>query len=148
MVSEPHTIIQSLVESLKGLYDFVVIITRDSPIGLWSAIGAFVIPSLMGPKLKKWLPPSPSHPQLRALLMDLIMLGVAIAYAWLPWQTLQGMMVGIAGGLGSTTLWRGTSVVFGPLWLWVKRRLGVDDWKPYAHEDGEASANDSRGTKP
>lgn len=118
----------SIFEMVRGVWEFLVLITKDSPIGMWSMAGALTLPALLGPYLMKYIPSSDKYPVRRQLFIDLIMIAVGILFAWLPWQTLQGALVGIAGGLGSSAFWRFMSTVFGPLWLWAKRKLGVEDY--------------------
>jgi hypothetical protein len=119
----------TILESAKALYGFLVIVTKDSPIGMWSMAGALTLPALLGPYLYKYIPPSHKYPLRRQLIIDLIMIAAGTAFAYLPWQTLPGLMVGIAGGLGSSAFWRLMQTVFGPLWLFVMRKLGVADYK-------------------
>ncbi len=120
------------IASVRGLWEFLVIVTKDSPIGLWSMAGALTLPALLGPYLYKYLPPSEKYPMRRQLIIDLTMIVAGILFAWLPWQTLNGLLIGVVGGLGSSAFWRLMTTVFGPLWLWLMRKLGVSDWKASA----------------
>ena len=125
--------IGGLIQNIEAAFRFLVLITRDSPVGLWSAAGALVMPAVLAPMLMKYIPePSFKRPLQRQLIIDLLTTAAGIAVAWLPWQTLNGLLVGVVCGLSSAMFWRLLSTVFGPLWLAARRKLGVEDWKARA----------------
>ena len=126
MISE---VVGGLIQNLEAAYKFLVLITRDSPIGLWSMIGALTLPVVLGAWLRRIVPKMPKYADWRGLFIELSMLGSGVAIAYLPWRELNGMLVGIVGGLASTIFWRGAEAIFVPLWVFTKRKLGVDDVK-------------------
>lgn len=118
-------VIDGGIDSAKGLWEFIILVTETSPIGVWALAGALTLPALLGPYLFKYLPPSEKYPVRRQLIIDVVMIASGILFAWLPWQTLQGLLIGIVGGLGSSAFWRFMNTVITPLWMFLLRKLGV-----------------------
>ena len=127
-MSLPETI-GGFIENVEAAYKFLVLITRDSPIGLWSAAAALVISPTLGHALRRYFPK-----RRRRVTCDFIVesaiLCASVLVAWLPWQTLNGLLIGVICGFAAPYFWKGADALVVPIWVFFKRRLGVDDVRP------------------
>lgn len=121
----PETI-GGFIENFQAAYQFVILITRDSPIGLWSAVSALVISPTFGHAMRHWFPKRQRRVTCD-FLVELVVLSSSVLVAWLPWQTLNGLLVGVVCGFAAPFFWKGADALLFPLWVFAKRRLGVDD---------------------
>lgn len=114
--------IESALQALDGAWKFLILITQTAPAGVWSFVIAAVFPAIALPWLKKGTPKN-WHPASRDFILETIALVAGIALAWLPWQTLQGLLVGIMAGFASPYLCKGVLAVSGVGWRWWHKRL-------------------------
>lgn len=119
-------IVGGFIENIEAAYKFLVLITKDSPIGLWSAASALVISPTFGHAMRRYFPKRRRR-VLCDFMVETVVLGSSILVAWLPWQTLNGLLVGLICGFAAPYFWKGADALLTPLWVYIKRRLGVDD---------------------
>lgn len=118
--------IDSVIQALNGTWQFLLLMTSTAPIGVWSFLIAAVFPAVFLPWLKRAAPRSWAN-ESRDFLLQTFALLAGIGLAWLPWQTLDGFLVGIMAGFMSPYLQKGFSAAtgIGYRW-WYKRALGSD----------------------
>lgn len=121
--------VSGFIENVEAAYQFLVIITRDSPIGLWSATAAMIVSPALGHVLRQYFPRRRRRVACD-FLVETVVLASAILVAWLPWQTLNGLLVGLVCGFAAPYFWKGADALLVPIWVFFKRRLGVDDVRP------------------
>lgn len=127
-MSLPETI-GGFLENAEAAYKFLVLITRDSPIGMWSATAALVISPTLGHAVRRWFPKRRRRAACD-FAVESVILAASVLVAWLPWQTLNGLMVGVICGFAAPYFWKGADALLVPLWVFFKRRLGVEDVRP------------------
>lgn len=114
-----------MLQNIEAVWLFLLRLTETAPIGVWSFLIAVILPACFAPYLRRALPPA-WHPKSRDFIVETAALIAGIALAWLPWQTLSGLLVGIMGGFMSpyiTLAWQaGTGLMF----RWWAKRLGLD----------------------
>jgi hypothetical protein len=114
------------VAQVEAVWLFLLRITETAPIGVWSFLIAAILPACFAPWLRRGLPPT-WHSKSRDFIVETAALVAGIALAWLPWQTLPGLLVGIMGGFMSPYLTLGWQAITGLIGRVVRRRLGVPD---------------------
>ena len=113
-----------MIQNLEGAWLFLVKITETAPLGVWTFLIATIIPACVGPYLRRGLPAG-WHPGNRDFFVETVALLAGIGLAYLPWPTLQGLLVGILGGFMSPYLTRGWQTVARLIVAFAQRRLGV-----------------------
>lgn len=114
-----------MIENIEAVWLFLLRLTESAPIGVWSFLIAAIVPACFGPYLRRGLPQN-WHSKSRDFIVETVALLVGVALAWLPWQTLPGLLVGIVAGLLSPYLTLGWQAVTGLLVRVVRKRLGLD----------------------
>jgi hypothetical protein len=116
-------VIDTILTTIEGVWLFLLRLTETAPIGVWSFLIAAIVPACLSPRLGRALPEG-WHPASRSFIVETIALAAGIGLAWLPWQTLQGALVGIVAGLLSPYLTKGWMAAWGVVFRWWARRMG------------------------
>jgi hypothetical protein len=117
--------IDNILQTIEALWLFLVKITETAPLGTGSAIIAVVVPACLVARVRKALPEQ-WHTASRDFIVETGALLVGIGLAWLPWQTVQGLLVGIVAGLLSPYIAKGVEAAWGIGVRWWAKRIGVD----------------------
>lgn len=114
-----------MIQNIESVWLFLLRITESAPLGFWTLFISTVFPACFGPYLRRGLPQN-WHSKSRDFIVETVALLAGIGLAWLPWQTLEGLLVGIMGGFMSPYLTLGWQALTGLLSRYVRKRLGLD----------------------
>ncbi len=117
------------IEMLMGLWKFLILMTSTAPLGVWSFLIAVIFPAIFPRWLDRRLPDE-WHRASRDVIVETIALVFGILLAWLPWQTLNGFLVGIMAGFMSPYLTKVWLAGWGIIFRWWARRLGFPPEAP------------------
>lgn len=95
-----------MIQNAEAVWLFLMKITETAPLGVWTFLVAAIFPACFGPYLRRGLPAG-WHPGSRDFIVETVALLAGIGLAYLPWPTLNGLLVGILGGFMSPYLTRG-----------------------------------------
>jgi hypothetical protein len=115
-------VISGVIEALNGTWKFLLLMTETAPLGVWTFLIAAIFPAVFLPWLKnaapkKWAVAS------RDFILQTVAIFAGVMLAWLPWQTLEGFLVGVMAGFMSPYLHKGGQAVGGLLYRWWHKRL-------------------------
>ncbi len=102
-----------LLEFAEGLRLFLLKLSGDAVMGVWSFLLAVLLGMLSRAPLVKYLPQCPKHPTRRELAIDLsaVAIGLAVMFAQLP--NFFGVAVGVLAGLLAPQLAKVIAVLWG-----------------------------------
>lgn len=122
--------IDMILNALNGTWKFLLLMTSTAPLGVWSFIIAAIFPAVFLAWLNHGVPQS-WLVRSRDFWLQTVAILAGILLAWLPWQTLNGFLVGLMAGFMSPYLCRaGTALACLGYRVIYKRALG--------HEPGVA----------
>lgn len=113
-----------MIQNIEGVWLFLVNLTQTAPVGVWTFLIAAIFPACAGPYLRRGLPAT-WHPKSRDFIVETVALFAGIGLAWLPWQTLNGLLVGIMAGFMSPYLTLGWQAAAGMLRRYLEQRFGL-----------------------
>lgn len=114
-----------MIANVEGVWLFLLRITDSAPVGVWSFLIAAILPACFAPWLRRGLPPN-WHSKSRDFIVETAALLAGVALAWLPWQTLNGLLVGIMGGFMSPYLTLAWQAGTGLAARVIRKRLGIE----------------------
>lgn len=126
--------IDNILQTIEGVWFFLLRITESAPIGVWSFLIAVVVPVCLVARVRQALPRD-WHPTSRDAIVETAALAVGILLAWLPWQTLNGALVGIVAGLASPYIAKCWQALWGIVIRWWVKRLGLEYMHPARRAD-------------
>lgn len=119
----------TLWQNLEAGYRFILTLTDSAPLAHWTFVIATVVPAA----LVRYLHRFPCAARWSKLYgkptvdwgIETLALLVGIALAYLPWQTLPGLIVGIVSGLLSPYVCKAAQAVGGVAFRWFEKRFGT-----------------------